>query len=539
MVGRQSPTIKELPPRSRRLAGFLALLLCLLCIAASAGAQHPTTPDSNHGAAIDPAPGTTHPGHGGEAVVAHGDDPHSAAHAEHGPALGTRLPLWSTLPFIGILLSIALFPLLAAHFWHRHFPKVSAFWAIVFAVPFLIAFGDDAWQSILHTILGDYVPFIILLLALFTTAGGIFVGGALVGRPRVNLVLLVIGTVLASWIGTTGAAMVMIRPLLRANAQRRYKVHTIVFFIFLVANIGGSLTPLGDPPLFLGFLHGVPFFWVTTGLLRQMVLVSILLLVIYYALDQFFYRREENLPAPVAGAAGIKVEGWHNLFFLAGIMGAVIFSGAVRLKEVHIYGHVAIEIQNWIRDGFLLLMAALSWFLTKREIRRKNEFSWFPIQEVGILFAGIFMTIIPALAILQVGEQGALASLIRAVTTPMHYFWITGLLSSFLDNAPTYLTFFNTALGSLGVSEEAIPGLLGYLGTGLRDSHFIGNLTAISAGAVFMGAMTYIGNAPNFMVKSIAEEAGIRMPSFFGFLVKYSLPILIPCFLIVTLVFFR
>ncbi|MFH1842309.1 MAG: sodium:proton antiporter, partial [bacterium] len=223
---------------------------------------------------------------------------------------------------------------------------------------------------------------------------------------------------------------------------------------------------------------------------------------------------------------------------LLGIMGAVIFSGSVRLGQFTVYGHVAMEYQNVIRDGFLLLMALLSWIFTKREIRRQNEFSWFPIQEVAILFAGIFMTIVPALAILQVGSDGALAAVIRAVREPLHYFWITGGLSSFLDNAPTYLTFFNTALGSLGVTEAEVPGMLGYLGETARNPSFIANLTAISAGAVFMGAMTYIGNAPNFMVKSIAEELGIPMPSFFGFMIKYSLPILVPCLVVVTLVFF-
>jgi Na+/H+ antiporter NhaD/arsenite permease-like protein len=480
------------------------------------------------------------------AVAEHADEAHAAdgdAHGNvddghHGPALGARLPLWSAIPFAGILLSIAIFPLVAPHFWHRHFPKISVMWALVFAIPFVVAFGTEAVQSILHIYLIDYIPFIVLLWALFTISGGIYVGGSLRGSPKVNLILLLIGTALASWIGTTGAAMVMIRPLLRANGWRRYKVHVIVFFIFLVANIGGSLTPLGDPPLFLGFLHGVPFFWVTTALLPHMLVVVALLLGIFFVVDSYWFRKEEE-PAPDDGKGeGIRIEGLHNLIFLLGVMAGVIFSGSVKLASLPVFGHVHVELQNILKDLFLILMGVLSLRTTSIVIREKNEFSWFPIQEVAYLFAGIFMTIIPALAILQVGAEGALAGLIEFVKTPAHYFWVTGGLSSFLDNAPTYLTFFNTALGALGMPESAVPGMLGYLDEAARNTHFIQDLVAISAGAVFMGAMTYIGNAPNFMVKSIAEEAGIPMPSFFGYMLKYSLPILVPVFVIVTFIFF-
>jgi Na+/H+ antiporter NhaD/arsenite permease-like protein len=547
-----------------RVAGLLLMVmslaivlcvLCVLCVPVAALAQHGAAQDTAATATeafATAAPASEAP----EAALSTPVNPDTAAlpgpdivneypgelgelTEHHGPELGTVLPLWSVLPFIGILLSIAVFPLAAPHFWHHHFPKISALWALIFAVPFLTAYGNEALQSIMHIYLLDYFPFIILLWALFTAAGGIYVGGALRGSPRVNLLLLLVGTFLASWIGTTGAAMVMIRPVLRANSWRRHQVHTIVFFIFLVANIGGSLTPLGDPPLFLGFLHGVPFFWVTTGILREMLLVSAVLLAIYFLLDSYYYRREETPPAREAGERGLHIEGLHNLIFLLGVMGGVIFSGAVNLGLVHVYGHVSVPLQNWVRDGWLILMGALSLAFTARETRRKNGFSWFPIQEVGYLFAGIFMTIIPALAILQVGEHGALAPLIRAVKEPIHYFWVTGALSSFLDNAPTYLTFFNTALGSHGAVEAQVPGLLGYLGSELRSDHFVHALTAVSAGAVFMGAMTYIGNAPNFMVKSIAEEAGVPMPSFFGYMLRFSLPLLIPAFVIVTLVFFR
>lgn len=457
----------------------------------------------------------------------HAETSHDSGHTK----LGQRLPLWSAIPFVGILLSIAVFPLVAPHFWHKQFPKISAFWAIAFAVPFLFAYKFEAIESIVHIYLIDYIPFIILLWSLYTVAGGIYIGGSLRGSPKVNFILLLIGTLLASWIGTTGAAMVMIRPLLRANSWRRNKVHIIIFFIFLVANVGGSLTPLGDPPLFLGFLHGVPFFWVTKALLPHMLLVVALLLGIFVAVDSYWFKKEENVPDDNTGSK-IKIDGLHNLLMLLGVMAGVLFSGSVKLPEFHVIGHVTMAWQNIARDLFLILMGLLSLKFTTKVIRDKNEFSWFPIQEVAYLFAGIFMTIIPALAILQVGSDGALAGLIEFVSTPLRYFWVTGGLSSFLDNAPTYLVFFNTALGS--TSESEVPGMLAANG----NIAFTAKLIAISAGAVFMGAMTYIGNAPNFMVKSIAEEAGIPMPSFFGYMLKYSLPILVPVFVIVTLVFF-
>ena len=473
----------------------------------------------------------------------HDASPHNGpSHAErvehHGDGIGKKLPLWTVIPFVGILLSIAIFPLIAPHFWHRHFPKVSAFWALLFAVPFVYVYHGTAAHEILHIYFIDYFPFIILLWALFTIAGGIVVRGSLQGKPIVNTILLLIGTVLASWVGTTGAAMIMIRPVLRANASRKKKVHIICFFIFLVANIGGSLTPLGDPPLFLGFLHGVPFFW-TMCLLPHMLLVSVLLLVMFFFLDTFYYRREkpEVTPSKKEEKEPIRVEGWHNFFFLAGVVAAVLMSGILKLGDVTVLG-IAIPKQSLLRDFLMILMGILSLVSTKAYLREANEFSWFPIKEVAYLFAGIFMTIIPALAILQAGSEGALAFLLRAVKEPYHYYWITGVLSSFLDNAPTYLTFFNSALGKLQIPEPMVKEALGYV-AGVKDNpEFIQYLKAISAGAVFMGANTYIGNAPNFMVKSIAEEAGIAMPSFFGYLVKYSIPILIPLFVIVTFIFF-
>lgn len=444
--------------------------------------------------------------------------------------IGSVLPLWSALPFAGILLSIALMPLFAPHFWEHHFPKVSAFWALVFALPFLYFFQEIAVHEIAHIVIIDYIPFILLLWALFTVSGGIYIKGSLKGTPAVNSVILLIGTVLASVIGTTGASMLLIRPILRSNSWRAYKVHTIVFFIFLVSNIGGSLTPLGDPPLFLGFLHGVPFFW-TMHILPEMAFAGAVLLVLYFILDSYYFKKESKTAAPDSEPEPLRIEGSYNFIFLIGIIGAVLFSGNFKLGEVNIFGiHQAVE--NLIKDACLIIMGILSLVVTKAEVRKGNEFGWAPILEVAYLFAGIFITIIPALAILKAGEHGALAFLIQSVNTPAHYFWASGSLSSFLDNAPTYLTFFNSAIGKFypGMPEaEAVARLI---------VEKIPYLAAVSAGSVFMGANTYIGNAPNFMVKSIAEEAGVAMPSFFGYMFKYSIPILVVLFIIVTFVFF-
>jgi Na+/H+ antiporter NhaD/arsenite permease-like protein len=441
--------------------------------------------------------------------------------------------VWSAAPFAGMLLSIALFPLFAPRFWHRHYPKVAAGWALVLVVPFVLVHDDAAMHELLHVAIVDYVPFIILLATLFTIGGGIYVRGSLRGSPWVNAAIMAVGTLLASWVGTTGAAMILVRPLLRANRERRYRKHTIVFFIFLVANIGGSLTPLGDPPLFLGFLHGVPFFW-TFQLWRELLVAGALVLAIYVIVDLWCWRREDAIVrAPVAGLREpIRVDGWHNCFLLLGALGAVILSGVWHAGDVDVLG-VHQQAQNLLRDGALLLMLALSWWTTPRRVRTLNEYSWEPIREVAVLFAGIFATIIPALAMLRAGEHGALAFVIHAVHAPAQFFWASGLLSSFLDNAPTYLTFLSTALGRMypGVAErEAILRLIAEAPAFLQ---------AISVGSVFMGANTYIGNAPNFMVKSIAEEAGVPMPSFFGYIVRYTVPVLLPVFVLVTWLFFE
>ena len=470
------------------------------------------------------------------------DETHNGEGDHHGHGVdGAKLPIWWIIPFVGILLSIAIFPLvLDSHFLVHHGGKMSLAWGLIFAVPYLIAFQGEAFYDILHIYLLDYIPFIILLWGLFTVAGGILVRGTLRGTPIVNTLLLLLGTIIASWVGTTGASMLLIRPLIRANAYRKNKVHLIVFFIFLVSNIGGSLTPIGDPPLFLGFLRGVPFFWTTTALLPHMLFISVILIVLFFVIDTFMFKREGGVVPDDGISEPIRIEGLFNLVFLLGIIGAVLMSGTFKWGEVNILG-VHVYWQNIAREALIVVMGLLSLKYTpfRGELRQSNEFTWEPIEEVAKIFAGIFITIIPALAILKAGENGALAGLIGAMQQPYHYFWITGILSSFLDNAPTYLTFFNTALGKLHLTDPTVvPQILSGQLVEPQHLEFIKLLVAISVGAVFMGANTYIGNAPNFMVKAIAEQSGIRMPSFFGYML-WSVVILFPLFVIVTFVFLR
>ncbi len=391
-------------------------------------------------------------GHRTPAVENHGNG--------HGRAqLGGELPLWSCIPFACMLLSIALFPLAAPEFWHHHFGKISAFWTVSMGAPFLIVYRGTALYEILHVILADYVPFIILLWALYTVSGGILLRGTLRGTPLMNVVMLATGTLLASWMGTTGAAMLLIRPFLRANNYRKRRTFMVVFFIFLVANIGGSLTPLGDPPLFLGFLHGVTFFW-TLKLLPHMLLMVFLLLGIYFCADLYFYKKERAI-AP-DNKAPLQLVGIHNFLFIGGIVGAVLMSGTVDWGRLNTFG-VHRAVQDWVRDGMIVLLGILSLVTTPSVIREDNSFTWFPIVEVACLFIGIFVTMIPCLLILKAGPNGGLAFLVNSVKDPVHYFWVTGALSGFLDNAPTYLTFFNTAVGGFfpGLTEtQAVPLLM-------------------------------------------------------------------------------
>jgi Na+/H+ antiporter NhaD/arsenite permease-like protein len=437
--------------------------------------------------------------------------------------------LWGA-PFAAILLAIALGPLLVPTFWHHHYGKVSAACATAFVVPFALQFGaGTALHALVHTLVAEFIPFIILLAALFACTGGIHVKGNLNGTPALNTGLLAIGTGLASVMGTTGASMLLIRPLLRANDARRHRTHVVVFFIFLVSNIGGSLTPLGDPPLFLGFLKGVDFFWTTKAMLWPMLVSSAILLALFYLLDRWYFGQEDQLPVDPTPEAPLRIEGWINLLLFGPlVLLAVLMSGMWKPGIAFDLLGTPVELQNLVRDLALVAITVLSLRFTADAVRTANHFEWGPMIEVAKLFAGIFLTIIPVIAILQAGSRGALAPLVALVTTPagqpdnVMYFWLTGALSSFLDNAPTYLVFFNLA----GGDAQALMGPLA------------ATLTAVSAGAVFMGANTYIGNAPNFMVKAIAASRGVPMPSFFGYM-AWSGVFLLPVFVLLTFLFFR
>jgi Na+/H+ antiporter NhaD/arsenite permease-like protein len=449
------------------------------------------------------------------------DTAHAAA-ALDGTAL--RWP-WA-LPFVGILLTIATGPLVFPKLWHSHYGKLAFVWSTLAVAPLAALYGTPAAiAAFVHAMLAEYLSFIVLLFALYVVAGGILVTGNLRGTPLVNTVILAFGTLIASVVGTTGAAMILIRPLLRANAARLHNVHVVVFFIFLVANIGGALSPLGDPPLFVGFLHGVEFFWTTQHLWRPTALVAGLVLLIFIVLDVWYYRKDRLVTTVGEARAPVDlgVSGVVNLLLIAGIIIAILGSAIWKPGiSFDVYG-TTLELQNLLRDATLLLIALLSLVLTPNEHREANGFTWEPIAEVAILFAGIFACIIPVLAMLDAGKDGAFAWLLAAVTArdgsphDIAYFWLTGVLSAFLDNAPTYLVFFELAGGD---ARE----LMGPLAT---------TLAAISMGAVYMGAMTYIGTARNCRVYARAVERGVKMPSFFGYM-AWSTLVLLPVLAVLT-----
>jgi Na+/H+ antiporter NhaD/arsenite permease-like protein len=448
----------------------------------------------------------------------------------HAAALdGTQLSWPWALPFIGILLTIATGPLFFPRIWHRHYGKLAFAWATLTLAPMAALHGmPTALAALVHAFFAEYLSFIVLLFTLYVVAGGILVSGNLRGTPLVNTAILAFGTAIASLVGTTGASIILIRPLIRANAARLNNVHVIVFFIILVANVGGALSPLGDPPLLVGFLHGVDFFWATRHLLMPTLLVAGLVLVAFVAVDLWHYRKDRLITTVGESdpPLDLRVRGTVNLLLIAAVIGATL--GAAFWQPgiaLDIYG-TKVELQNALRDAALLLIAFLSLILTHDEHREANGFTWDPILEVVILFAGIFACIIPVVAMLQAGKDGSFAWLLEAVKTDdgsphqVAYFWLTGVLSAFLDNAPTYLVFFELAGGDA-------KALMGPLAT---------TLAAISMGAVYMGAMTYIGNAPNLMVYAIALERGIKMPSFFGY-IAWSAAVLVPVLAIVTVVF--
>lgn len=424
---------------------------------------------------------------------------------------GTQLSLIWVLPFACLILSIAIWPLINPHFWEEHYGLITAAWSGIFLIALLINFGIHVTlQEVVAIVFSTYLPFVLLLVALYTVSGGIHLKGDLVGTPMTNTVIIFLGTALASWVGTTGASMLFIRPLLRANIYRRYRVHSVIFFIILVANLGGSLTPLGDPPIFLGFLAGMDFFWPTKHLLAPTAFIVGILLTIHFLVDSFLFKKEDHasLPKPVKEVK-LSLEGWQvNAPLLVCIAGAVLMSGTWKPGiSVPLYGNVALPLQDVVRDVVLIIIVFISGRFTNLRIRERNAFNWDPMREVAKLFLGIFVCLLPVLAILKAGENGALSVIIELLNTNgqpnnVVYFWITGILSTFLDNAPTFLVFFNIAGGDAQV-------LMDTMGQ---------TLLALTCGTVYMGANTYISNAPNLMVRSLAGNLGVRMPSFFTYM---------------------
>lgn len=446
------------------------------------------------------------------------------------------LELLLCIPFAGLLLSIAVMPLIKGEWWESHQPLVVGFWILLMLVPFAFVYGPHkAAETVLECTVNDYLTFIVLLFGLFCVSGNITMEGDFAGSPRINVGLLALGTLLASCIGTTGASMLMVRPVIKMNSWRKRKSHIMVFFIFMVSNMGGCLTPIGDPPLLMGFMRGVPFFW-SMHLFPVLIFNMAILLFVFYHLDKWAYRKDiarGRKPDISKPGTEFSIDGLHNIVFLIMIVAAVILSGVLpgmsafqdaagNVRGIHIFGEVTLTFPAMIEIVLILLAAWLSFRTTKSEIRRRNHFTWGAIKEVAVLFIGIFITMQPALMLLKaVGPE-------LGVTEPFQMFWATGTLSSFLDNTPTYLVFLTTA-GTLGFTQ----GIATSLGTVPQKV-----LSAVSCGAVFMGANTYIGNAPNFMVKSISDENGVNMPSFFGYML-WSLVFLVPVFVIDTLVFFR
>ncbi len=415
-------------------------------------------------------------------------------------------PLW-IIPFFLLLAMIAAMPFINGEWWGRRYKVVAVALGLITAGYYIIGLGNAGrvWAS-LH----EYVSFIALIGSLYVTAGGVHI--TIKGRstPAGNLLFLAVGGIIANLLGTTGASMLLIRPYLRNNRYRLSAYH-VVFFIFIVSNVGGALTPIGDPPLFLGYLKGVPFFWITERMILPWALVLLLLLGIFYLIDRQSYRKmPEELRSTVETENGAtRVMGLHNLIFLAVIIGAVFIEHPMALREVLMLG-----------------AAAASYYTTKGEIHERNQFTFHPIEEVAYLFIGIFLTMLPALDWLSANAAHL------GIESPGGFYWITGALSSVLDNAPTYLNFLSAALGLAGLEVGNPQHVLQYLQTGGL------HVAAISAAAVFFGAMTYIGNGPNFMVKAIAEQAGVRMPGFFGYIVTFSLPVLLPVYLLVWIIFF-
>ncbi len=431
---------------------------------------------------------------------------------ENMPAV--EIPILSMLPFVLMLLSIAIFPLFWNHFWEKNKNKLMV--AIIFSIPAVIYLLMSGFsERLIETMLFDYIPFLVLLGALFTVTGGIFLTGDIEAKPKINTLFLAIGAVLASFMGTTGAAMLLIRPIIQTNKERKFKVHTILFFIGIVANCGGLLTPLGDPPLFMMYLRGAHFTWFL-HLLPEWFFTNAILIIIYFLVDTYYYKKEPvaAIVRDEANIRPIKIEGKRNFIFLIGVVLAVAFINEQYLSFININHYF-----KFTREAVIVFMAFLSMQFTPKLLRTSNNFTWGPIEEVAYLFLGIFITMVPALLYLEVNAKHL------GVQTINQFYYYTGLLSSFLDNTPTAVTFHSLALGLGNTTGPLVAGIPEPL------------LKGICTAAVFFGSMTYIGNGPNFMVKAVAEENNIKMPDFFSYMFKFSLIVLLPIFILVELLF--
>ncbi len=443
---------------------------------------------------------------------------------------GHILNLWWGVPFIGVLFSIAFCPLLIPRVWNHHYGKIVNSWAVLLLIFYLTYFDKkNVSLTLLHSLLLHYVPFILLLGTLFILSGGLWIKARFKGNPIKNTLLLLAGTILANFIGTTGSCILLARPLLQANEGRLYRTHLLLFLIFLVGNIGGSLTPLGDPPLFLGYLQGVPFTWPLMHMLPLFLGMAVPLLLLFYGIDSYLYCKESPSHKPQGYERfTFEIEGKINFLLLICLIGVLFWTSlwSVSSSTLVIF-EIPLLLSDLTRDFSFIVLGCLSFLLTPKKCYEANQFSWKPFQEVAKIFFAIFITIIPVLSILEAKEEGALNFIINALSTtqgesiPFYYFWISGLFSAFLDNAPTYLVFFQTAGGDAHDLVHYYPK----------------TLLAISCGSVFMGALTYIGNAPNFMVKVLAEEKRIKMPSFFVYIAISSV-LLLPLLAIIAYVFF-
>ena len=446
-------------------------------------------------------------------------------HAEEGAHHSA--PGWTVIPFVLLLLMIATGPLFYEHFWHKNYPKIAIILALLVVSYYLFVLHNT--HSPIHAAF-EYIQFIALLASLFIASGGIVIKVNKKSTPKVNIIILLIGAVVSNLIGTTGASMLLIRPFIRLNKNRIQAYH-IIFFIFMVSNIGGSLTPIGDPPLFLGFLKGVPFFWTLEHNILPWLFALSILTVVFYFLDKR-NKKGEDEDAEVVYDNKVSITGKRNFIWLAIVIAAVFIDPNVFpwVPGIHYDGQVF----SFIRELIMLTVAYLSYKMAKKGVHELNEFSFEPIREVAFIFIGIFGTMMPALDLVgDFAKSEAGASLITHNTL----YWGTGLLSGFLDNAPTYLNFLAAALASQGASISLLSQVTDFANGGVYFDSVL-DLKAISVAAVFFGAMTYIGNGPNFMVKSIAEQVGIKMPSFFGYIIRFSIPILLPLLILVWLLFF-